>query len=119
MQKLNFSYDKENDDLFLFSPKSKSKGSVELGDLILDYNNKKELVGIQIMNASSMIKDLVGEDLQTVKGVLSDLKECKIDVKTKGNWIFIKIYLLSNLKEISPVISVPKIVEPSPALTSY
>ncbi len=42
MQKFNFSYDKENDDLFLFSPKSKSKGSIDLGQIVLDFNNKKE-----------------------------------------------------------------------------
>ncbi|MBD3361480.1 DUF2283 domain-containing protein [Candidatus Woesearchaeota archaeon] len=52
MKKFNFSYDKENDDLFLYNHNSKSAGSVEVGDIILDFNNKKELVGIQINKAS-------------------------------------------------------------------
>ncbi len=116
MQKFNFSYDKNNDDLFLFNPKSKSKGSVELGDIIFDYNNKKEFVGIQIMHASKLIKDMTGENVQTIKQVLNNLKDCKVEAKVKGNPVIIKIFLISKLKEISPVLSVPTIWESSPAL---
>ncbi|MBU2637908.1 MAG: DUF2283 domain-containing protein, partial [Nanoarchaeota archaeon] len=50
MQKFNFDYDSGNDDLFLYNPQSKSKASIEMGDFILDYNNRKELVGIEIVN---------------------------------------------------------------------
>lgn len=116
MQKFKFSYDKKNDDLFLFNPKSKSKGSVELGDFVLDFNNKKELVGIQIMNASKLLKDIVAENMSTIKQVLNNLNACKVDVKPKGNILIIKIYLLSQLKEITPIISMPSIQESSPAL---
>jgi len=116
MQKFNFSYDKENDDLLLFNPKSKSKGSVELGDLIFDYNNKKEFVGLQIMNASKLIKDMTNEDASSIKEVLNNLKECKVEAKLKSNLLIVKIYLNSKTKEISPVISVPNITNTSPAL---
>ena len=117
MQKFNFSYDKENDDLFLFNPKSKSKGSVEIGDLILDYNNKKECVGLQIMNASKIIKDMLSkEDAASVKEVLDNLEECRVDIKPKNNLLIIKVYLNSRAKKIAPVISVPSIQETSPAL---
>lgn len=117
MQKFEFSYDKENDDLFLFSSDSKSKGSVELGDLILDYNNKKELVGIQILHASKLINDLVSNQTSTaVKEILNTLTECKANIKTKNNLIIIKIYLLSKTKEIIPILSLPAITESSPAL---
>lgn len=115
MRKVNFSYDKENDDLFLSIPKSKSKGSVELGDLILDFNNKKELVGIQIMNASKFVNDLINEK-SNVKSILSTLKECKLEVKVKQNLLIIKIFLVSKIKEIAPVLSVPNIKSSSPAL---
>jgi uncharacterized protein YuzE len=116
MQRFNFSYDRESDDLFLFNPKSKSKGSVELGNIIFDYNNKKEFVGIQVMKASKMIKDLTNEKINMVKKVLNSLKSCKVDVKKKNNLLIIKIYLLSELKNISPVISIPRIAKSSPAL---
>ncbi|MBU1199892.1 MAG: DUF2283 domain-containing protein [Nanoarchaeota archaeon] len=116
MQKLNFSYDKENDDLFLYNPNSKSKGSIELGDIILDFNNKKELAGIQMMNASKLIKEMMSENTNGIKSVLNDLQECKVDVKVKGNLLIIKIYLLSRMKELTPIISIPNIKEKSPAL---
>ena len=116
MQKFNFSYDKENDDLFLYNSKSKSRGSVELGNLIFDYSSKKELVGLQMLNASKTIKNLVGKDMITIKKLMNNLKECKIDIKTENNLMIIKIYLLSDTAEISPVISIPRIIETSPAL---
>lgn len=108
---------KSDDNLFLYNPKSKSKGSVELGDLILDYNNKKELVGIQIMNASKLIKEMVDKkDSRIIKEVLNNLMECKLDIKVKNNLLIIKVYLLSESKELSLIISVPSIKESSPAL---
>lgn len=116
MRKFKFSYDKYTDDLFLHRANTKSKGSVELGDLIFDYNSKKELVGMQIINASKMIKDLVGGDKATIKEVLDNLNECKLDIKKKNNLLIIKIRLSSKLKEIQPTLSVPSIIESSPAL---
>lgn len=116
MQKFNFSYDEDNDDLFLSNPKSKSKGSIEIGDIIFDYNNKKEFVGIQIIHASNLIRDITEENIQTIKQVLNGLKDCKVEAKVKRNLIIVKIVLISKLKEISPVISIPSIRESSPAL---
>ena len=115
MQKYKFSYDKENDDLLVYHPKSKSKGSIEIGDLVLDFNNKKEFVGIQIMNASQVIKDLL-ENKNGIKPLLKNLKECKIDIKNKNNLLIIKLYLISDNTEVTPIISIPKINESSPAL---
>ncbi|PIY60089.1 hypothetical protein COY95_03610 [Candidatus Woesearchaeota archaeon CG_4_10_14_0_8_um_filter_47_5] len=116
MQKFNFSYDKENDDLLVFNPRFKSRGSVELGNIIFDYNNKKEFVGMQIMKASKMIKDMTNENTKVIKEVLNNLKECKVDARQQNNLLIVKIFLLSKLKEVSPVISVPSVIEPSPAL---
>lgn len=117
MQKFNFSYDKENDDLFLHSASSKSKGSVELGNLIFDYNSKKELVGIEIMNASKVLGDLLSEEkIDSLKKVLTNLTECKIEINSRNKLLIIKIFLIGNNTELKPVLSVPKIDEISPAL---
>ena len=118
MQRFNFNYDKGNDDLFLFNGKSKSKGSIELGSIILDFNNKMEIVGIQIMNASKFIKDTIGEySLQDINQILNNLRECKIDLKINSNMLFIKMYFISTSnKEISYSLVAPQIKEQSPAL---
>ncbi len=116
MRKFDFDYDLEDDDLFLYDSKSKSKGSVELGDFILDYDSKKQLVGIQIMNASKLLKDIVNEKEISIKKILSELKACNIDIKPKNNILVVKIFLISKAKELSPVIPLPSISESSPAL---
>ena len=116
MQKFNFSYDKGNNDLFIYNPKSKSKGSVEFGDLIIDYSPKKEIVGIQIMNASKFIKELAPENNFSIKEILDNLELCKVDIKIRNNLSIIKIYLLSKNKEITTILSVPTIIKTSPAL---
>ena len=54
--------------------------------------------------------------LNTVKKLLENLKECKLEVKKKGNLMIIKFYLISDMKELSTVLSVPSIKETSPAL---
>ena len=119
MQKFKFSYDKESDDLFLYNPKSKSKGSVELGDLVFDYNNKKELVGIQIMNATKLVKNILNDkDIEIIKETLYNLKECKVDIKAQNKLLIIKIFLSSKINEISPILPIPRIHETSPALAS-
>ena len=117
MQKFNFSYDKSSNDLFLFSPKSKSKGSIELGDLVIDFNSKKEVVGIQIMNASAFLKSIIpGEDAKSIKSILTSLEDAKVDVKTKNNLLLITICLVSKNREISPVIPVVAMKTTSPSL---
>jgi uncharacterized protein YuzE len=116
MKKFNFSYDKKNDDLFLYNPDSKSKGCLELGEIIFDYNTKKELVGIQIMNASKILQEISEKEIIIIKEILSNLKESILDIKTKENMLIIKLYLISNLNKISPIISIPKIEKSSPSL---
>lgn len=114
MQNFNVSYDKESDDLFLFNPKEKSKGSIEVGDIVIDMNGKKEVVGIQIMNAIEFLRELAEEELglQYIENEINGLKKCKVDIKVKNNLLLIKMYMFKN-----PInISVPSIRTPSPAL---
>ncbi len=111
MKKFNFSYDQENDDLFMFNPESKSKGSIEFGDLVLDFNKKKELVGIQMMNASKFLKEILDEEVD-----LGSLEECKVEIKVQNNLLLIKIGLFTKSKVLNPVLTVPNIKEKSPAL---
>lgn len=115
MQKFNFDYDSENDDLFLYNPQSKSKASIEIGDLVLDYNTKRELVSIEIMNASKMLTSVKG-GISAKKALLA-LVSCKIEAEQKKNILMIRLYLKSKDREIAPqVLYVPNIKKPSPAL---
>lgn len=116
MRNFNHSYDAENDELFLFRPDTKSKGSVEIGDFVLDFDSKNGLVGFQVMNASKSIKDMVDSDIVSVRKLLSNLTECRLEAKSKGNALIIKFVLVSGNDELMPVFCLPSIKESSPAL---
>jgi uncharacterized protein YuzE len=111
MPKFEFSYDKENDDLFLYKKGSKSKGSIELGDLILDFDSK-DMVAVEFVGASHFISDFLGEKIP--KGLLENLKECRIDVLRRAPLI-IRVVLLAE-KKLEVKLVVPEVIEKSPAL---
>lgn len=116
-RKFNFDYDVENDSLFLYDPKSKSKASIEIGDFIIDFNSKKEISGIELLNASAFFRDLKDEQITVNKELLSEIQECGVDITSKGNFIVIKLILVfKSKKKLSTPVYIPSINEPSPAL---
>ena len=117
LRKFNFDYDFDNDSLFLFDPKSKSKASIELDDFIIDFNSRKEVSAIELLNASSFFKgvDLEGKTID--KQLLKEIQDCKIELTPKSNFIMIKFLLLFKSKKLltTPVF-IPTINESSPAV---
>jgi len=120
MQEFKFDYDKENDDLFLYSPKTKSTASVEIGDIVLDFNKNKGLSAIEIMNATKFLRLAVSDDTITInKDTLDNIVSCKVDAKADNNFLFIKLLLLMKYKQKIPInLPVPRITKSSPALSS-
>ena len=117
MGKFNTDYDEEEDNLFLYS-KEKSKGSIEIGNLILDFNSKGNLVALEFINATSFLKDSVSSDNEAyiTKTSLSSINKCTVEAKQRQNFLFIKIVLHINNKAILIPITAPMIREKSPAL---
>lgn len=117
IRKFKFDYDYENDSLFMYNPNSKSKASVEIDDLIIDYNTKKEISAIELLNASQFFKDISSTDLKLDKDKLSEISECNIEIIPKNNFFMIKFeFKLKSKEMISAPIMVPSIHEPSPAV---
>lgn len=117
MEKFNIDYNRESDDLFLYA-KEKSKGSVEIGDLILDFDRYGRLVGIEMLNATKFLSDCVAEKDIISKEFLSELVKCEVEVKQKNNFLFIKIYLIGKKAVVPCLINAPIVTETSPALAS-
>ncbi len=114
MQKFNFSYDEGNDDLFIYKAGAKSSGSIEIGNLVLDFS-KSELVAIQLLDASRFLSDLTA--LRISKKMLAKLKDCNVEVISRNNQMMIRFALLIKGEEtIKSNITIPKVVEKSPAL---
>lgn len=115
MQKFEFSYNRKEDDLFLFKKGAKSAGSVEMGPVILDMDEDGQIVAIEFMNAKEYLSSSTGTEVSGMGLLLDDLKECKVDVTVWRNAILtIKLLLLSGEKEAVWNFSVPRITEASP-----
>lgn len=111
MKKFKFSYDKENDDLFIYLPKSKSAGAVELGNFIFDFDKDGNLVAIQIIEASKVLSKLVSEIKELTK-----IKSIKADIVNFRNMAFVRVKISTNNFEEKVTISIPFLKEKSPAL---
>jgi uncharacterized protein YuzE len=117
LRKFSFDYDPENDSLFLYDAKSKSKASIELGDVIIDFNSKKEMSGIELLEASKFFSGIEIEGTDVDKKLLNEIQDCMIEVMPKGKFLMIKMVLLFGLnRQLATPVLVPMITEPSPAL---
>lgn len=54
-----FSYDQDNDDLFVYLENKKSAGAIEFGNFIFDFDEKGNLVAMQIIEASQTFSKLM------------------------------------------------------------
>jgi uncharacterized protein YuzE len=113
MKSFKFDYDQENDDLFVYLEGSKSKGSVELGSFVFDFDEKENLVAVEIFNAREVLSKLVSKILE-----LSKIKALQANIINFRNMdaIQFKITLEDNRIETANII-IPRIKEESPALS--
>jgi len=112
MKKFDFDYDEENDDLFIYLEGSKSRGSVEVGSFIFDFDEKENLTSIEILNAKEVLSKLVSKIL-----VLSKIKELKAEVINFRNMEAIQFRITTDTQTATANILVPRIREESPSLS--
>ena len=113
IRNFEFDYDTENDSLFMFDSKLKSKASVELNDLIIDYSSKGEISSLEVLNAKRFFSDIAGKYVDS----LASIKECKLEIIPKNNILLIKFFFKFNSDEkLSLPLLIPTINEPSKAL---
>jgi len=111
MEQFNFSYDLENDDLFIYLKGKKSFGAVELGNFILDFDGKGNLVAMQILNISEVLSKILSKIVE-----LSKLKEVKMNIVNFRNMEAIRFYISDGVNEETANIFIPHIKEKSPVL---
>jgi hypothetical protein len=112
MENFNFSYDSENDDLFVYLEGKKSSGAVELGNFILDFDDKNNLVAMQILNITEVLSRILSNLIE-----ISEIKEIKMDVVNFRNMEAIKFYISDGVNEETTNIFIPHIKEKSPVLS--
>ena len=111
MNQFEYSYDEENDDLFMYLPNKKSIGAVELGDFIFDFDKEENLVSMEILNASKILSKLLSKVIS-----LTAIKGYKMQVINFRNMEAIHLEVDLGAKKETVNIFIPRIKEHSPVL---
>jgi uncharacterized protein YuzE len=111
MENFEFSYDQLNDDLFLYLKEKHSSRSIELGNFILDFDDKGNLVAMQITNMQEVFSKLFLRKID-----ISKLKEVKLNLINFRNIQAIHFYLSDNISQEKTTLLIPHITQRSPIL---
>mgnify|MGYP001559612662 CR=1 FL=1 len=111
MKNFKFSYDGESDDLFAHLEGSKSAGAIEIGDFVFDFDKDKNLVGVQILNATDVLSKLVKrivrlKDIKGMRGEIINFRNMtafEIEVSFKDRIERVPI-IIPRIKKESPVL---------------
>ena len=111
MKEFKFSYDKENDDLFVYLDGEKSEGAVEFGNLIMDFDSSSNLVAIQILNAAEFFSKFFSKVLNLI-----NIQSLRAEVVNFRNMDSLKLSVNIGGKEETSNILIPRIRQSSPVL---
>ena len=98
-----FDYDPDNDSLFIYR-KAKIKGSIDIGDLIVDMSLDGKVAGIEMLNAIDALKNM---GIKAPKDVLKSIKSAGIRAVYKQDSIMIYYSIISKAREVSSSVAVP------------
>lgn len=112
MENFRFNYDEENDDLFAYKEGGKSAGAVELGNFVLDFDEKGNLVAMEILDASKVLAKVLSKIMK-----LANIKEIKVNIANLRNMAAIKFEITTDSDRESANILIPHIIEKSPVLS--
>jgi len=107
VQEASVDYDKENDDLFVYRKNGKVKGSIDIGDFIVDLSHEGKVIGIEIMNASANIASLT--NFKITKNALSNIKKARLAVRYKPDAMYIYTSFFLANKELGAMIPIPAV----------
>jgi len=84
-------YDKGTDALVIHREGARSSGSIELGDIIIDLDQKGEVVGLEFLQAAKQLTSLFSQPIS--KQMLEKITSCAMKTKHVGKNVFVTIEL--------------------------
>ena len=88
METINVSYGEEDDILFIRRMKERPRGSVEIGDFIIDFSqDMHKAVGLEILNASDVLSKQLGVNVS--KEALSNIQKAMLKTEHRGDAIYV------------------------------
>lgn len=97
-----FDYDVENDSLFIFKEDT-VRGSIDVGNYVVDFTHEGNVAGIEIMNASEVLKNL---SVENPGEFLEKIKQVSFKSVQKRDSVVI-YFAISSSTQISSSIAIP------------
>ncbi len=112
-------YDEDSDTLYLYSSKDKVKNSLDLGNIIIDYNHDDEAIGLEFLEATETVRNFsmfipklaLKDDMHIKKEALKQITKAHLNVETKSSWLILTFNLQLNNEEVNGKLSLPNFTE--------
>lgn len=112
-KKFKWSYDQENDVLYVYDHKKMARESIEVEeDIVVDVDKDNNLVGLQIFYAYDLFKAI---DKNFSRKILDEAKEVEVEFSNYRNYVIIKLLIPFNKtirEETLPPIPIKKYESP-------
>jgi len=104
-QKTSADYDAGSDSLAIWQVGKKGFGSLEFGDIIVDFDKRKKVVGIELMSATKLLSALSKRSI--TREMLGQVKECSLSVRETGTMLIVQVKLVLLDEVIDESIPIP------------
>ena len=113
MEDFKFDYDKKNDSLFAYLEGSKSNRAIEIGDFVFDLDKSGNLVAMEIMNASEILKSVLSKVIE-----LSKIKDFRVEIfNFRNSRTNVRFSIGDGNERETANILIPRVTEQSPAIS--
>ena len=114
-RRLQTDYDEASDSFYLYSEKEKVKGSIELGNIIIDYGLDGTVVGLEFLKATETItpllvvspKTIYKDDLHLKEEFMNQIDKASISLHTAANFLIIEITLQAKEQQVQGKLGIP------------
>lgn len=104
---LKFNYDKLNDLLYVYKKNSSVYSNVMIGDFHLEFSKNSELVGVEVLNASNLLKEY-----DIPKRILENIDNVELKMVSNNNSLLIFLIIHSMEQERSATITMNNLEAP-------
>ncbi len=107
IRNLKFYYDELNDLLYIYKDNSTVYSNVMIGEFHLEFNKTKELVGVEILKASDILKEY-----DIPQEILKDIQKIDLKVVVTNNSLLVFIVVYSKDQQRSATITMNNLESP-------
>lgn len=91
----NVNYSKKEDILYINMMGEKVQESVPKGGFVIDLSSKGKVAGVEILNASEALSELLDEEPETIQEILENMEEADVVTKEVQGIAFMILNIIS------------------------